>query len=89
MIEFTNPELDIVDGRQFATQYTRMYNEKGEPVEIYDRPVYEGTIADGEEIGSTYQVFFNGSVYVVLSGILTLMSLTFEFGYCRYSLGTN
>lgn len=87
MIEFTNPELDIVDGRQFATQYTRVYNEKGEPVEIYDRPVYEGTITDGEEIGSTYQVFFNGSVYVVLSQHLALNTSHFRIWFLQVFAG--
>ena len=67
MIEFADLEQNIVDGRRFATQYKRMYNEIGHPVEIYDRPVYFGIVDDGDEIGSTNQVFFNGKVQATSS----------------------
>eukprot|EP00526_Cylindrotheca_closterium_P003066 CAMPEP_0113602058 /NCGR_PEP_ID=MMETSP0017_2-20120614/554_1 /TAXON_ID=2856 /ORGANISM="Cylindrotheca closterium" /LENGTH=1493 /DNA_ID=CAMNT_0000510381 /DNA_START=144 /DNA_END=4625 /DNA_ORIENTATION=- /assembly_acc=CAM_ASM_000147 len=77
MIEFTDPERDIIDGRKFATQYNRMYNDQGQPVEIYGRPVYEGTIADV----STNQVFFNGLRWVLTSNIGDLLRSEEFHGY--------
>ncbi|CAJ1933061.1 unnamed protein product [Cylindrotheca closterium] len=81
LIEFRDPERDVIDGRRFATQYNRMYNDQGEPVEIYDRPVYEGSFLDGDDLGTTYQVFFNGFRWVLTANLGDLLRSQKFHGY--------